>query len=433
MRDRSNAKTAVLLIVFLIAGAFAGHFLIDHRLAGTISITTFPAGANIYLDGEFLGTTPISIESVQRGFRDLLITKEGYDPWTRLVNIEPREHWSLHLVLADQRIRPQWMHRLTVSLFSPMILAKDRLYLSSVADGLFALDRHSGEIVWRFNPGRMSFTTPLIGEESIYLLAFDGTISAVDRSNGHLIWTAKLGVSIASGQRALLRNGMIYVLTDDGTVLHRIDAASRTKRPVERLNAVDHLRVRVQAVALGKVADVLYLLQPTGRILLVDRFDGRFIAAKSLPLLPLAITASDHFIYILAEMERDSYRLLALNTNDLSLAWERRIAERPTTIVTVGERIAVGTMAGTMQMLNTADGKEYWIYQTGEEITNLVITGDDVYAGTADGSIFAVDSISGAIRWRADVHSAVITLIPALEGLYVATRDGTIRLLYRPE
>lgn len=433
MRDKSNAKVAVLMIAFFIASAFGGHFLIDHRLAGTISIITTPSGANVYLDDEFLGMTPISIENVQRGFRALLITKEGYDPWTRLVNIEARERWSHHLVLADQQIRPLWTHRLPASLFAPMLLVEDRLYLVSVADGLFGLDRHSGEVIWRFNPDELSFNAPLIGEESIYLLAFDGTISAVDRSNGHLLWSAELGVPIAAGRQALLSNGMIYVLANGGTILHRIDATSHTKWPVEGLNAADPLCTGKQVVTLGKVADVLYLLQPTGQILLFEQLDGRFIATQSLPLLPLAITEGSHFIYILAEMERDSYRLLVLNANDLSLAWDRKITERPTTIVAVGERVAVGTMTGDIQMFNAIDGKEYWSYQTEEEITAIAITDNEVYAGTADGSIFALDGISGAFRWRADAGSAVITLISTPEGLHSATRDGRVSLLYRPE
>ncbi len=429
MSDKSNIKIAILLVTAVVAAAFGGHLLIERRLAGTMTIVTIPSGAAVYLDGTFQGTTPITIERVQLGFRHLLVAKEGYDHWDRLVNIDSRERWSLHLVLSDQRIRAVWTRRVAGSLFAPLVLVGERLYVSSVADGLFVLERQTGEIVWQFDPDEMSFTSPLVDEKSVYLLAFDGTARALDRADGSLLWSEELGETIAAGRRAILKGEAIYLASGDGTVLHRVDAFGSEQWALGARERPSHLQSTIQIVALGKATVALYLLQPTGRILLFVPRDGRLITERSLPILPLAVDKYENTIYVIGELHRGTYRLLALCASDLSIVWQSRITARPTIVVAAGKAVAVGTTTGAVQLFDAADGKERWIYQTGEEITAVVVTERKVYAGTARMSLFALEESSGTIHWRVDVGSQVITMIPSPKGLYVATRDGTVRLL----
>ncbi|NYT17173.1 MAG: PEGA domain-containing protein, partial [Methanomicrobiales archaeon] len=48
------------------------------RLPGSIYVFSYPAGANIYLDGTLKGTTPITITGVSAGSHKLALTKSGY-------------------------------------------------------------------------------------------------------------------------------------------------------------------------------------------------------------------------------------------------------------------------------------------------------------------------------------------------------------------
>jgi ATP-dependent Clp protease ATP-binding subunit ClpC len=69
--------------------------------ASTLEILSAPPGAEIEVDGEFLGHTPSKVR-LAVGERTITITKEGYKPWHRtiLVLLESRQTISVDLELA---------------------------------------------------------------------------------------------------------------------------------------------------------------------------------------------------------------------------------------------------------------------------------------------------------------------------------------------
>ncbi|RKY45969.1 MAG: hypothetical protein DRP91_09465 [Candidatus Neomarinimicrobiota bacterium] len=54
---------------------------------GSISISSVPAGAKIYLDGAYKGTTPKTISDVSVGYHTLELNKEGYQSWSLSVYV----------------------------------------------------------------------------------------------------------------------------------------------------------------------------------------------------------------------------------------------------------------------------------------------------------------------------------------------------------
>ena len=52
-------------------------------LIGSISITTIPSGAEVYLDKSFEGITPITLKDITVGFHSIKVIKEGYRNETR--------------------------------------------------------------------------------------------------------------------------------------------------------------------------------------------------------------------------------------------------------------------------------------------------------------------------------------------------------------
>jgi hypothetical protein len=63
------------------AGAFAGSLYIDSR----------PSGAKVFLDGKLIGTTPLSMASVQAGEHAVRLEYDGYRRWTSSVRIVASE------------------------------------------------------------------------------------------------------------------------------------------------------------------------------------------------------------------------------------------------------------------------------------------------------------------------------------------------------
>ena len=71
-------------------------------VTSTVEIVSFPAGAEIEVDGAFLGHTPSEVRLVV-GERMVTITKKGYNPWHRTIEVllGSKQAISVDLELAE--------------------------------------------------------------------------------------------------------------------------------------------------------------------------------------------------------------------------------------------------------------------------------------------------------------------------------------------
>jgi len=56
---------------------------------GTLNVTSDVAGASVFLDRNYVGTTPLTLDGVEPGARRLNVTAEGYDGYADTVTIAP--------------------------------------------------------------------------------------------------------------------------------------------------------------------------------------------------------------------------------------------------------------------------------------------------------------------------------------------------------
>ena len=71
-------------------------------LAGTVSISSDPAGAEVYFDDKFVGITPVIIQNVMAGTHSLMVKKDGYDPAYQMIHVDVQETISSEMSLAKQ-------------------------------------------------------------------------------------------------------------------------------------------------------------------------------------------------------------------------------------------------------------------------------------------------------------------------------------------
>ncbi len=79
-------------------------------MTGSISVSSAPSGADIYLDGRYKGTTPTTISDIPPGSHVLKLEKYGYKEWLTSVHVtsEVTESITAHLTPAD--ISPPAIH-----------------------------------------------------------------------------------------------------------------------------------------------------------------------------------------------------------------------------------------------------------------------------------------------------------------------------------
>jgi hypothetical protein len=66
---------------------------------GTLSITSNPSGADIYLDGTYWGYTPMTIGNVVQGGHEVRLLCAGYQPWTQTASVAGGQTTQMTAVL----------------------------------------------------------------------------------------------------------------------------------------------------------------------------------------------------------------------------------------------------------------------------------------------------------------------------------------------
>jgi len=104
MNPKRHKLSMELLLRELPEGSWAAswtYFLISQRSA-TLSITTQPPGAKIYLDERFVGETPRQLE-VEPGRIRVKLIKTGYEPWADTIYLENKALAELKIQLTPER------------------------------------------------------------------------------------------------------------------------------------------------------------------------------------------------------------------------------------------------------------------------------------------------------------------------------------------
>lgn len=69
---------------------------------GTLRLTSDPSGASVFIDGEAVGETPITVSEVAAGAHTVTFQQEGYEPYRTEVSVTPQQRNGLHGELAQQ-------------------------------------------------------------------------------------------------------------------------------------------------------------------------------------------------------------------------------------------------------------------------------------------------------------------------------------------
>src|SRR5262245_37240140 len=81
---RARLSKVLVVVAILVAGSIAWfRFGLPNLEMGEVAIETDPGHADVYLDDQFRGLTPLQLKSVQAGSHAVRNTKEGYEPLSR--------------------------------------------------------------------------------------------------------------------------------------------------------------------------------------------------------------------------------------------------------------------------------------------------------------------------------------------------------------
>jgi len=386
-------------------------------LTGTLSITSTPSGAKVYINGNYKGLTPITIK-LNAGNYSIKATKDGYRDYSLTTKIEIGKTNQVNISLSKMPIntKPIWA----------------MFHYNSQHTGRCPYDtsNNNGTLKWRYQTGSWVHSSPAIASDGTIYVGPD--LYAIN-PDGTLKWCYQAGGGITSSP-AIASDGTIYVaieglyaINPDGTLKWRYkigDAYIRSSPAIASDGTI-----YVGSVELWDYC--LYAINPDGTL------KWRYQTGDNIRSSPAI--ASDGTIYVGSD---DGY-LYAINP-DGRLKWRYQtgnVIDSSPAIASDGT-IYVGSDDGYLYAINP-DGRLKWRYETGDRIHSSPAIASDgtIYVGSDDHYLYAINP-DGRLKWRYQTGGGVSSS-PAIASdgtiyvgsgdhcLYAINPDGTLKWRYQ--
>lgn len=255
-------------------------------------------------------------------------------------------------------------------------VAGSLLLIGSYDASLYAIDRDTGAVRWRFITGRGICAAPATYEELAIVASEDGAIYGAALLDGRAAWRFRTSMPVRSSPR--VHDTAVYIGSDDGYCYK--------------------------------------LAAPNGELLWRARTYGPIRSSAAVTTTVVVIGSNDGFLY---GLDVPSGRQLWRFATTKSIVATPAIAE---------EMVVCASLDGSIYGLGLVLGDERWRCATGGPVVASPAIGEDtVYIGSSTGKLYAIDLLSGAVRWTVDCGGR-ISSSAALSAtrLYVGGLDGTV-------
>lgn len=325
-----------------------------------------------------------------------LITLSSPKAGGGIVAIGVTDHGDLHdcgVYAFNEILKPRWSFHTDSGIKNNVAISSNRVYATSVAGSLYALDLKTGKRVWKveLDPQRERWEVAATAvDDGIVYVGGASYVGAFNESNGTLLWSASLGKSDwwpSSYVVPTVADGRLILMTRAGA--HAFDAKSG---------------------------------EPIWNV------PGRFNAC----------TVSGGVVYTNKD---DAPTAVDAATGNVLWTAEDKTGDTASSPAISGEVMVMGTAEGRVCAFSTKDGALLWNVQTGTALSSLqpykrdvsdvnsspVIVDGTVYVGSSDGMLYALSLANGATVGSHNLGAPIASSPLAHAGrLYVATYDGNL-------
>jgi len=291
-----------------------------------------------------------------------------------------------------------WEDSDNAKLSGGLLQAFGKIYVGSEHGEIIALDRETGEIVWRKNVPGEALSSPAAGDGLIFANLGSGQLVALHPDTGEQRWKYEQEVpalTLRGMSAPVVANGGVLVGEETGklTVLISESGFSAWKADIavpkgssefERLVDVD-----VQPIVSGSM---VYTLAYNGNLAAVDIRSGNVVFKR----------------------EYSGYREIS----------------------TDGQNIYLVDSSGGIFALDKNSGIERWSQPAlvGWHLTGPTVIGNNLVLGDNEGNLHWVDKTSGDLVSREEFDSSgfYVEAVTAGNKLIITTRDGEVSVIEAP-
>ena len=278
-------------------------------------------------------------------------------------------------------------------------IADNVVYAPALEGFLYCLNRHSGNVVWKYrsidNPDEKEFApgfkaAPLVTIDTVYAGDEDGILHAVDRWTGERRWQFTTNAEIA-GCVALWEDRLVLASHDWGLYCLSLDGEELWKFETnDRINCTpaiaDHFTFVAGCDSLLRVVD----LEKGTEVLGVEM--GDYLIASPAVVGDMLYVGS-HGGEVSAVNWKAGKRIWSYQTR-------RQLAVRASAVAT-DDLILVGSHDKLMHAIDRESGKGLWTFPTRAVIeSSAAVVDSRVFFGSRDGNLYGLSTVDGQQVWK---------------------------------
>ncbi len=299
------------------------------------------------------------------------------------------------------------------------VIAGGTVYVGSLDGHFYAVDLTTGERRWSFESD-LGFTAPAAVRGSrVYVGDVDGRFHCLAAADGELLWDFETAGEIDSG--ANFHGDRVLVGSQDGR-LYCLDALSGELH--WSYESDDQIRC-FPSVAEANV----FLAGCDGRLHVVDVERGERIAEVDLEG-PTGSTAAVRGERLFVGTEAGTF--FGIDWQAAEAVWRYEspagaASYRSSAAVTDGA-VIVGSRDRLVHALHPEDGAPLWTFATRRNVdASPVVVGERVFVGSADGRFYALALADGEALWEFEAGGGIVGSPAVAEGrLVVTTSRGDV-------
>ncbi len=425
--DKMVNKNRLLVFIVMAIVVAIGIFLYIRSLEWTVSITSNPTGAGVYINDEYKGVTPLKVTLYPKDnyfAYHLKLKKEGYKDVERGISKMDLKDNSIAIELVkNEESALVWKFNLGFEVVdSSPVVSGGKVYIGSYDHHLYCLDVNNGDVVFKYKTGHVIRSTPAVSDEKVYISSFDSYLYCLNANNGNFIWKTKIapykssdwnkdiGISDSSPK---VSNGKVYIGSLD-SYLYCLNANNGNILWKFKTGGEIHstLAVSDEKVYISSFDSYLYCLNAdNGSVIWKYKSDEKELGLQRNKAEGMGYSSPVVFkgkIYI---GSRDQ-GLYCFNANNGNVIWKYNIGIDYSSPAVYNGKVYIGLSGPALYCFNTDNGSMLWKYDRERGIPpdsffSPVASNGKIYIGSDDSCIYCFNADNGNFIWKYEVGGPI--------------------------
>ncbi len=394
---------------------------------GTLSISSTPSVATVYINNQNKGTTPLTL-TLNEGTYSVRLTMDGYEEYTENNTIQSAKTSTVQAQLKKKSTTGKlvWKYKTGSWVDSSPTVSNGKLYIGSYDHYIYCLDASNGSLVWKYETGSSVWSSPTIYNGKLYIGSYDGYIYCLDASNGSLVWKYETENAVNYSSPTIY-NGKLYVGSWDDYI-YCLDASNgslvwkyKTGDSVESSPTIYNGKLYV-----GSNDSYIYCLDAENGNFIwkyqTEKYVFNYYEFKGVYASPFII---DRKLYVGSD---DSY-IYCLDTENGNLIWKYKTGflVQSSPFVYNG-KLYVGSMDNYLYCIEANNGTLVWKYKVSLDIlSSPTAYNNRVYFGASNSSFYCLDALKGSLIWSYPIAHAIVSSPIIYNGkVYFGSQDTYI-------